>query len=118
MTAVVVGLNPSIAHEVGLRALREALNKRDNKIVPAEELLKMAESVLKSNSFKFNNKTKQHILGTTIGINLPHLYVCIFMSNLEVKFFFCTNVYKRRMLRTVKNSSNPLVPDGLILLFA
>ena len=39
MTAVVVGLNPSIAHEVGLRALREALNKRDNKIVPRQNRL-------------------------------------------------------------------------------
>ena len=50
-------MNPSISHEVGLRALREALNKRDKKIVPAEELLKMADSVLKNNYFEFANKT-------------------------------------------------------------
>ena len=34
-------------------------------------------------------------------------------------FFFYINIYKRRTLWTIKeNSSSPLVPDGLILLFA
>ena len=38
VTADVVGLYPSIPHEVGLRALREALDKRAKIIIPAEEL--------------------------------------------------------------------------------
>ena len=45
--ADVVSLYPSIPHEVGLRALRGALDKRDEKTIPREELLKMAEFVLK-----------------------------------------------------------------------
>ena len=49
VTADVEGLYPSIPHEVGLRAMREALNKRDEKTIPTEELLKMAEFVLKNN---------------------------------------------------------------------
>ena len=45
--ADVVSLYPSIPHEVGLRALREILEKRDEKTIPTEELLKMEEFVLK-----------------------------------------------------------------------
>ena len=58
VTADVVGLYPSIPHEVGLRALREALDKKDEETIPAEELLKMAEFVLKNNYFAFGNKIK------------------------------------------------------------
>ena len=39
VTADVVGLYPSIPHEVGLTALGKALNKRDEKTIPTEELL-------------------------------------------------------------------------------
>ena len=66
VTADVVGLYPNIPHEVGLRALREALDKRDEKTIPTEELLKMAVFVLKNNYFEFGNKIKQ-ISGTAIG---------------------------------------------------
>ena len=57
MAADVVNLFPSIPHEVGLRALREALHKRDEKIIPTEKLLKMVEFVLTTNYFEFENKT-------------------------------------------------------------
>ena len=86
MTTDVVGLYPSIPHEVGLRALREALNKRDEKTIPTEELLKMAEFVLKNNYFEFGNKIKQQISGTAIGTKFAPPYACIFMSDLETKF--------------------------------
>ena len=82
----VVGLYPSIPHEVGLTALREALDKRDEKTIPTEELLKMAEFVLKNNYFKFGNKIKQHISGTAIGTKFAPPYGCIFQSDLETKF--------------------------------
>ena len=86
VTADVVGLYPSIPHEVDLRALREALNKRDEKTIPTEELLKMAEFVLKNNYFEFGNKIKQQISGTVIGTTFVPPYACIFMSDLETKF--------------------------------
>ena len=47
VTAGVVGY-PSIPHEVGLRELREALNKRDEKTILTKELLKMETFVLKN----------------------------------------------------------------------
>ena len=68
VTSDVVGLYPSILNGVGLRALREALDKRDEKTIPTEELLKMAEFVLKNNYFEFGNEIKQQISGTAILI--------------------------------------------------
>ena len=58
VTADVVDLYPTIPHDVGVRALGEALNKKEEKAIPTEELLKMAEFVLKNNYFEFGNKTK------------------------------------------------------------
>ena len=72
VTADVVGLYPSIPHEAGLRALREALDKQDKKCIPTEDLVKMAEFALKNNFFEFNSKIKQQVSGTAIGINLHH----------------------------------------------
>ena len=49
MTADVVGLYPSIPHEAGLNALKEALDNRENKTINTEDLIKMASFVLKNN---------------------------------------------------------------------
>ena len=98
-----VGLYPSIPHEVGLRALREALNKRDEKIIPTEELLKMAEFVLKNNYFEFGNKIKQQISGTAIGTKFAPPYACIFMSNLETKFLESQHLQPLVWLRYINN---------------
>ena len=59
MIAEVVCLCRSIEHEVGLKALREALHKRDEKTISVEEFFKMAEFVLKSNYFEFSHNIKQ-----------------------------------------------------------
>ena len=86
MAVDLVGLYPSIPHEVGLRALREAFEKRNEKTIPTEKLLKMTEFVLKNNYFEFVNKIKQQIFGTAIGTKFAPPYACIFMSDLETKF--------------------------------
>ena len=46
-----MGLYPSIPHNVGLRALKEALDKREQKKIPVKDLVQMAELVLKNNFF-------------------------------------------------------------------
>ena len=43
VTADVVGLYPSIPRNVGLRALKEALDKREQKKIPTEDLVQMAD---------------------------------------------------------------------------
>ena len=64
VTADVVGLYLSIPHDEGLEVLREQLN--DNKSIPTEDLVKMAEFVLKNNYFEFNSFFKNQILGAAI----------------------------------------------------
>ena len=49
VTADVEVLYPSFPHELRLKALREALGKRNYKQIPTENLIKMVESVLKNN---------------------------------------------------------------------
>ena len=86
VTADVVGLYPSIPHQAGLEALREALDKRKTHKVPTSKLIKMAEFVLKNNYFQFSDKVYQQISGTAIGTKFAPPYACIFMDQVESKF--------------------------------
>ena len=81
-----MGFYPSISHEVGLIALRKASDKRGEKTIPMEELLKMAEFVLKNNYFEFSHKMKKQISGTAIRTKFAPQYTLVFMSNLETEF--------------------------------
>ena len=49
ITADVTVLYSSIPHDVRLKALREVLDKREQKKIPTEELVQMAEFVLRNN---------------------------------------------------------------------
>ena len=80
VTADVVGLYPSIPHEAGLNALKEALDNRENKTINTEDLIKMASFVLKNNLFEFNGKVKQQVSGTAIGTKFAPTYACIFIE--------------------------------------
>ena len=86
VTADVVGLYPSIPHEACLSALREALDKRTRKEMPTENLIKMAEFVLKNNFSEFDTNLYQQISGTAIGTKFAPIYACIFMDQTETKF--------------------------------
>ena len=86
VTADVVGLYPSIPHEAGLKALREALDNRENKQIPTENLLKMAEFVLKNNYFEFNGKVKKQLSCTATGTKFAPTYGSTFMDKLESYF--------------------------------
>ena len=70
---------------MGLRTLKEALDKRDEKI-PTEELLKIAKSLLNNNYFEFGDKVKQQISEIPIDTKFTPPYACIFMKDLEIKF--------------------------------
>ena len=86
VTAVVVGLYPSVPHQAGLEALREALDKRKKHKVPTGKLVKIAEFVLKNNYFQFSGKVYQQISGTAIDTKFAPPYACIFMDQVESKF--------------------------------
>ena len=55
VTADVVGLYPSIPHNEGLEVLKKQLDNFYEKSIPTEDLVKMAEFVLKNNCFEFNS---------------------------------------------------------------
>ena len=54
VTADVVGLYLGIAHELGLKALEEALEKRDSIQISTSDHVKMAKFVLQNNYFEIN----------------------------------------------------------------
>ena len=86
VTADVVGLYPSIPHDLGLKALKEELEKRESKSIATDDLLKMAKFVLENNYFEFNGEVKQQISGTAIGTKFAPPYACIFMDQVENEF--------------------------------
>ena len=57
-----VSLYPSIPHEVGLKTLKEVLDKREQHTIPESELLRIVDFVLKNNYFEFNGQIKLQIL--------------------------------------------------------
>ena len=86
MTADVVGFYLSIPHKVGLRAYKGVLDRREEKKISTEDLVKMVESVLKNKYFEFNGQVKQQISGMAIGTKFAPTYACIFMDEIETKF--------------------------------
>ena len=66
-TIDVVGLYPNIPHEKGPTSLTKNLDARTEKKVTTENLLELAEIVLKNNIFQFNEKTLKQLRGTAIG---------------------------------------------------
>ena len=59
VTPYVTAVYPRIPQYIGLKALREVLDKKEQKKIPTKELVQMAEFVLKNNSFEFNGQIKQ-----------------------------------------------------------
>ena len=86
VTSDVVGLYPSIPHELGLKALEEALEKRESKQTSTDDLIKLAKFVLQNNYFEFNGEIKQQISGTDIETKFAPPYACISMDHVESEF--------------------------------
>ena len=73
VTADVVSLYARIPHQQGLSALENELVKK----ILTENLIKMAEFVLKNNLLEFYNIVLQQISGTAIGTKFSPPYTCI-----------------------------------------
>ena len=83
VTADVVGVYPSIPHNEGLELLKKQLDNFYEKSIPTEDLVKMAEFVLKNNYFEFNSNVKHQISGTAIGTKFIPTYCCIYIYQLH-----------------------------------
>ena len=66
------------------KALKDALDCRQSKKIPADMLVKMAEFVLTNNYF--GQKVFHHISGTAIGTKFAPPYARIFMDKFETNF--------------------------------
>ena len=86
VTPYVTALYPRIPQYIGLKALREVLDKKEQKKIPTEELVQMAEFVLKNNSFEFNGQIKQQTSWTAIGTKCARIYACICIDKMEREF--------------------------------
>ena len=86
VTADLVRLYPSIPHQAGLIALKEALDKSLSKKIPTDDLIKMAQFVLSNIFFEFNSDTFQQISGMAIGTKFAPPYACIYMIKLNRNF--------------------------------
>ena len=81
-----MSLYPHISNQASLKALKEALERRDIKKIPTENLVKMAEFVLNNNVFEFNSRAYQQKSGTAIGTKFAPAYACIYMDEVKQKF--------------------------------
>ena len=87
VTAYAMSLYLSIPHEDGLETLRKRLNELAASEIPTEDILQIAEYVLKNMFFEFDGEVKQQKLGTVIGTKFKPPFACIFMDEVETEFF-------------------------------
>ena len=85
VTADVVGLYSSISHDGGLNILWKQYDKFKDKMVP-EDIIKLADFVLKYDLFEFACKFYQQIWGTAIGTKFASPFACIFMDYIKTGF--------------------------------
>ena len=69
----------------GLNSLRRFLELRDNKQISSDNLIELAEIILKNIFFEFDQKTFKQVRGTTIGTRIAPPYAILFMADLEGK---------------------------------
>ena len=83
-----MSLCPSIPYEDGLETLRKRLNDPAASEIPTEDILQMAEYVLKIFFFfEFDGEVKQQKSETTVDTKLKPPFACIFMDEVETEFF-------------------------------
>ena len=115
VTADVIGLYPSISHEDVLEALPKSLSERDSVKVPAEDIVRMADFVLKNNFFEFNSEVKRQKSGTGLGTKFASPYTCIFMDDVETKFLKSQELQPFLWLRYTDGSRERESPFSLLM---
>ena len=83
MTADVIGLFPSVPHEGGLLALREAL-EADTELKPGhgDFIARLMEAILTLNTFEWDEELYTQKDGCAIGTRAAPTYCGIFMGKL------------------------------------
>ena len=79
----VKSLYTCIPHNNGLQALKFFLDKRRLQSPPTTTLLRLAELVLTTNAFSFNNQYYLQTSGVAMGSKLGPSYACLFVGHQE-----------------------------------
>ena len=80
VTMDVSSLYTNIPQDEGIECTREALEKRDDKTVPTEFIIRLLELALKWNIFEFDNELFLQIIGTAMGTRPAPAYANMFMA--------------------------------------
>ena len=75
----------NIPLQEGLEACKETLEKRSDKSIPTEYIMKLLKLVMEKNLFTFNEETWLQLLGTCMGTRVSPSYANLFMGLLEKK---------------------------------
>ena len=67
----------------GIQAFKENLEKRSDKSIPSEYLIKLLKLVMNCNIFQFNEEFWIQLIGTSMGTRVAPTYANIFMGRLE-----------------------------------
>ena len=82
-TVDVKSLHTVIPHKDGLLALKHFLDKREIQVTPTSTLVRLAELVLTTNAFLFNDEAFIQTSGVAMGSPLGPAYACLFVGHQE-----------------------------------
>ena len=82
-TMDVTSLYTNIPQKEGMEACIEALDCRQNKNPPIEDLAKLMKLILEYNNFSFNGIHYRQLSGTAMGTRMTPSFANLFMSRLE-----------------------------------
>ena len=85
VTADVVGLYPSIPQKAVLEILWRRLNVHETSEIPTEDIVQIAEFVLKSKIFEFIGEFKRQKSRTAIDTKFAPPYACVFINEIEME---------------------------------
>ena len=79
------------------------LEEQPSTKIPTNDLVTLAEFVLKNNLFEFDGNVKQQISGTAIGTKFTPPYACIYMYKTETDFLKNQDLQPFIWLRYIDN---------------
>ena len=89
----------SISHGAGLEALCKWLSERDSLKAYTEDIIRMADFVLRNIFLNTTAREKRQKSATAIGAKLVSPYACIFMDEVETEFLKSQGFQPFRWLR-------------------
>ena len=81
----VIGLFTNIIHEEGLKATSDALDKRENKEVPTDYIVRMMEILLNNNIFEFDEVYWKQNVGAAMGCKPVPPYANTLMATIDTR---------------------------------